>query len=237
MRSGNSVESRRPGRRRSSSAPIVPAAGLDQPRLRPPATARAAQERHAVRLAPARRRAAGSPSRIRPAARAGSTARRRGRPGAARQPRRRSPAVSSRQPSPISVASEGLEHGHGLRPARGDQQAAVHDRDAGLRRDLGPDVARALARAPALAALLAGDGDEAEIADRGAVRLRVAVDHHHALAAPARPPAHAPGRRCRRRRRRDRSCRSSNRPFRAVGRMRPRRHARPAYDPRKAEPS
>ena len=42
-------------------------------------------------------------------------------------------------------------------------------------------ASRAASMSPAL---LPGDGDEAEIADRGAVGLRVAVDHHHALAQP-----------------------------------------------------
>ena len=37
--------------------------------------------------------------------------------------------------------------------------------------------------APAIAALLTGHGYEAEIAHRGAVGLRVAIDDDHALAA------------------------------------------------------
>ena len=61
---------------------------------------------------------------------------------------------------------------------RRDEQALVLDRDAGLRRDLDPDVARPHRPAPAFAGLLAGDGDEAEIADRGA-DARLAVDHGH----------------------------------------------------------
>ena len=67
---------------------------------------------------------------------------------------------------------EGLDHGDGLGRAGGQVQAALLDRNAGLRRDLGPDVAGAPRQAPALAAFLAGDGDEAEIADRGAVGPR-----------------------------------------------------------------
>ncbi len=43
-----------------------------------------------------------------------------------------------------------------------------------------------MARSPARARLLARDGDEAEIADRGTVGLGVAVDHDDALAAPRR---------------------------------------------------
>ncbi len=46
---------------------------------------------------------------------------------------------------------------------------ALDDVDTGLRRDLGPHVARAHRAPPAIARLLAGDGDEAEIAHRGAV--------------------------------------------------------------------
>jgi len=44
----------------------------------------------------------------------------------------------------------------------------VHGGYAGLRRDLAPDFARAPRSAPGVAGALAGDGDEAEIADRGA---------------------------------------------------------------------
>ena len=56
------------------------------------------------------------------------------------------------------------------------------DGDTGLRGDGGPDVTRTLGPAPGRAALLAGDGDEAEIADRGPGRARLPLDHHHPLA-------------------------------------------------------
>ena len=81
---------------------------------------------------------------------------------------------------------ERLQHGERLGPPGGDKQAALHDLDSRLRGDLRPHVARAHRAAPAIARLLTGDGDEAEVADRGAVGLRVAVDHHHFLAAPRR---------------------------------------------------
>jgi len=62
----------------------------------------------------------------------------------------------------------------------------MDDGDAGFRRDLGPDLARALGPVPGLAGLLAGHRDEAEIADGGAVGLRVTVDHHDLQPAPRR---------------------------------------------------
>ncbi len=49
-----------------------------------------------------------------------------------------------------------------------------------------PDVPRPHGPPPACARLLARDRDEAEVADRGAVGLGVAVDHDDALAAPRR---------------------------------------------------
>ena len=54
----------------------------------------------------------------------------------------------------------------------------------GLRGDLGPDRARPPGHVPAVAGFLAGDGDEAEIADRRAIRLRVPVDDDDLLASP-----------------------------------------------------
>ena len=81
---------------------------------------------------------------------------------------------------------ERLEDGHGFRPAHGHRQSAMLDPDAGGRRHLGPDVARAHGPAPALALLLPGNGDEAEIADRGAVGLGVALDHRDLEPAPCR---------------------------------------------------
>ncbi len=69
-----------------------------------------------------------------------------------------------------------------FRVAQGDDQAALFHRDPGLGRDSGPDVARSPGQGPALAALLARNGDEAEIADRRAVGAGIAVDDHDALA-------------------------------------------------------
>lgn len=70
-----------------------------------------------------------------------------------------------------------------LAATRGDHQAAVHDLDSCRSRDFEPDVARALGPLPAGAALLAGHGDKAEVADRRAVRLGVTVDDYDPLAA------------------------------------------------------
>ena len=81
---------------------------------------------------------------------------------------------------------EGFEHGHRLRPLGDHQQALVLDRDAGLRGHFLPDVARAHCAVPAGASLLAGDGDEAEIAYRGADRLRLPVDDGDGQTAPPR---------------------------------------------------
>jgi hypothetical protein len=77
---------------------------------------------------------------------------------------------------------EGLGHGDGLGPAQGQQQARMLHRHVGPRGDLRPDVAGAAGQAPTLAPGLAGDGDEAEIADRRADRPRVALNHDNALA-------------------------------------------------------
>ena len=52
--------------------------------------------------------------------------------------------------------------------------------------DLGPDIARSHGATPTRAGLLARDRDETEIADRGAVSLGVAVEHHDALATTCR---------------------------------------------------
>jgi hypothetical protein len=62
----------------------------------------------------------------------------------------------------------------------------MKNRYAGLVGYLRPDVACAPSAAPHLTPGLAGDGDEAEVADRRAVGLGVAVDHHDALAASGR---------------------------------------------------
>ena len=77
-----------------------------------------------------------------------------------------------------------LEHGARFGAARDREQAALQDGDAGRLRHLQPHVARAHGALPAFAGLLAGHGDEAEIPDRGAIGMRVAVDDHHALAEP-----------------------------------------------------
>ena len=77
-----------------------------------------------------------------------------------------------------------FEHGGSLSPAGDHAETAMRDGNARLRRDLGPDVARAHGTLPACARLLTGHGDEAEIADRGADRLRVAIDDDHPLAEP-----------------------------------------------------
>ena len=92
--------------------------------------------------------------------------------------------LSSSQPSPISVAQERLEHGHA--PRGGGRQGRPR---CSTRMPAGGAISaqtsrERLARRQHSPALLAGDGDETEIADRGAVRLRVAVDHDHPLAEP-----------------------------------------------------
>ena len=71
---------------------------------------------------------------------------------------------------------EGFEDGACLGAAGGHYQAAMNDLDPALPRDFEPDVTRAPGALPAVAALLAGHRDETEIADRGAVRLGVAID-------------------------------------------------------------
>ena len=74
------------------------------------------------------------------------------------------------------VAAEGFQHGGSLGAAGDDGEAMLQHRDAGGRRDLFPDVAGPHGAAPAVAVLLAGHGDEAEIADGGADGALVAVD-------------------------------------------------------------
>ena len=54
-------------------------------------------------------------------------------------------------------------------PARGHPKPVVNDRNAGRRGDFPPDIAAAARARPHGSAFLAGDGDEAEIAHRGAV--------------------------------------------------------------------
>ncbi len=88
-------------------------------------------------------------------------------------------------PAHVGLA-ELLEYGARFRPSRHGQEPVLQDRDAGLGRDLGPDVPRPHGPSPALTRLLARDRDEAEVADRRTVGLGVAVDHDDALAAPCR---------------------------------------------------
>ena len=58
--------------------------------------------------------------------------------------------------------------------------------DARLRCDLGPDIARPHRAPPAVARLLPGHGDKAEVAHRGTDRFRLAVDHRHRQPQPPR---------------------------------------------------
>src|SRR5580704_5079082 len=79
---------------------------------------------------------------------------------------------------------ESLDHGARLGAPRNREQAALDDWDLRGIGDLEPDLDRSLRAPPAFAALLAGHRDEAEVADRSAVGLRVTVDHKNALSAP-----------------------------------------------------
>ena len=65
----------------------------------------------------------------------------------------------------------------------GEKDAALQYGDASRRRQLQPDVAAAQRPASQAASVLARDRDQAEIADRGAVRLRIPVQDDDALAA------------------------------------------------------
>ena len=69
-----------------------------------------------------------------------------------------------------------------LGPLRDHDKAALLDGDAGRAGDLGPHIARAARAAPDLALFLACHRDETEIAHRGAIGLRVAIDHCDLLA-------------------------------------------------------
>jgi hypothetical protein len=91
---------------------------------------------------------------------------------------------------------EGLDHRTRLSPPGNREQAALNDRDLRGLGDFEPDFYRSLGAPPAVTALLAGHRDEAEVSDRSAVGLRVAVDHDNALAPPGggermREPANA----------------------------------------------
>ena len=182
---------RRPGRRRSASAATRAAAWSRSPAARPRGP-RSRAENVTPCASASQRASAGIASRdldpqLVRAPQAPRAGRRRPASGSAARPR---PPAAARSPAPISVARKASSTATRLRPARDHGQAAMLDPDAGRRRHLDPDVARAHGAPPALAALLAGDGDEAEIADRGAVGLRVAVDHHDAL-SPRRAAASA----------------------------------------------
>ncbi len=80
-------------------------------------------------------------------------------------------------------AAERLEHRRGFRPSHRDRKSGMFDPDARGRGHFGPDLPRPHRPLPALAALLPGDGDETEIADRGAVRPCIALDDHDPQAA------------------------------------------------------
>ena len=86
---------------------------------------------------------------------------------------------------PPHLGSEKLfEDGARFLAPRDHQEPALHDGDSRRLCDLRPNVARASRAAPAFAGLLARDGDEAEIPDRGAVGLPVAIDHDDPLSSP-----------------------------------------------------
>ena len=74
--------------------------------------------------------------------------------------------------------AESFQYGHRLWSTAHDNQAFLQDGNAGRFRDLVPHIARAHGAAPAFAALLAGDCDEPEIADRSPHSLFVTVDDH-----------------------------------------------------------
>ena len=87
---------------------------------------------------------------------------------------------------PHAGGAERFQHGHRLGAARGDKQALMLHPDARLRCDLGPDIARPHRAPPAVARLLPGHGDKAEVAHRGTDRLCLAVNHRHRQAQPPR---------------------------------------------------
>lgn len=84
------------------------------------------------------------------------------------------------------AGGEFLDHRQCLRPARRDQRAAVMDRDAGPLRQIRPDRAAAAGAVPGAVEALAGDRDEAEIADAGAVGPSVALQRRDVLAGAGR---------------------------------------------------
>jgi hypothetical protein len=66
------------------------------------------------------------------------------------------------------------------------QQAAVMNGNTGEWRDFRPYVPRTARTAPGVMFGLTGDGDETEIANAGAIGLRVTVEHRHLEASPSR---------------------------------------------------
>ena len=95
----------------------------------------------------------------------------------------RHPAVGLRGREQLAVlahlgAPESLEHCDRFGSGHRHTETLMDHLDAGLGGDLRPDIAAAHRATPAVAGLLAGDGNEAEVAHRGAVGLGVAIDHH-----------------------------------------------------------
>ena len=80
-------------------------------------------------------------------------------------------------------AQESIDHRFGFVEPRGEHHAALNDGDAGFFSHLCPDIPRLPRHGPAIAGLLARDGDETEIAHRSAIGLRIAVDDNDTLAA------------------------------------------------------
>ena len=93
-------------------------------------------------------------------------------------------AVSIRQARPMSVAMKASSTCLASARRATTQSPSCSIAIPAFGRDLGPDVARAHRALPARARLLPGHGDEAEVANGGADRVRIAVDDDHALAAP-----------------------------------------------------
>jgi hypothetical protein len=79
-----------------------------------------------------------------------------------------------------------LCHFQGFVKAKGDEEAPLRDVNSSWGRDSLPDVAGPAGAPPRVAARLAGDRYEAEIADRSAIGGAVALDNDHALAETGR---------------------------------------------------
>ena len=93
-------------------------------------------------------------------------------------------------PEMVDVAARaGYSHvGLRLVPATPEEHHFPLVADAGLRRQLGPQIAAAAGAPPGVARALAGDGDKTEVADGGAHAAVVAVHHGHAQAMPRAHP-------------------------------------------------